>query len=226
MKKIKLSILFTLVGLMYGYSQTSSELFSDYKKMTYFAGYSSIQFKDYSVGNFIKYNNSSAVNLGIDYRFSEKKNYQFTAGAILNYSTVEYRINNNFTDTGTELFLEVPVKFEYNIALSDKFYFTPGAGLNFSAYLNSEQKHFQNYFYEGGSYETMVQTQPYSISGVIGVGLNYKTTKGIIGLSAGYAVSLNNVYSIDHISVDNDFWSSQSLKRKYVTLGLKFTPKK
>src|SRR5690554_5915007 len=133
MKKTKLSILFTLVGLMYSYSQTSSELFSDYKKMTYFAGYSSIHFKDYSVGNFVKYNNSSAINLGIDYRFFEKRNYQFTAGAIFNYSTLEYRINNNFTDAGIELFLEVPVKFEYNIALSDKLYFTPGGGLNFSA---------------------------------------------------------------------------------------------
>lgn len=224
MNKTKLSILFTLGSLMYGFSQTSSELFSESKKLSYFAGYSSVQFKDYSIGNFIKYKNASAINLGIDYRFLEKKNYQFTAGAILNYSTLEYRINNNFTDAGIELFLEVPVKFEYNIALSDKLYLTPGGGLNFSAYLNSEQKYFQNYFYQGGSYETTVQTQPFSIGGTVNFGLNYKTAKGILGLSVGYTASLNNVYNIDHISTETDFWSSQSLKRKYVTLGLKFTP--
>lgn len=221
-----MTTLFVLTVLNFGYAQNTSKLFSETKKISYFLGYSSVQFDNYNFGNFMKYNNSTAVNLGVDYRFFERKNYQFTAGAILNYSKLEYRINNNFTDAGAELFLEVPVKFEYNIALSNKFYLTPSAGLNFSTYLNSEQRSFQNYFYEGGSYETMIQTKPFSIGGTINIGLNYKTSKGVLGINAGYSASLNDIYEINHVNIDNNSIYSQDLKRKFVTFGLKFTPKK
>ena len=226
MKKISIIVLFVISGLTQGYSQTISQLFSETKKTSYIVGYSSIQFDNYNYGNFMKYNNSTAVTLGIDYRFFERKNHQFTAGALLNYSTLEYRLNNNFTDTGAEIFLEVPVKFEYNIALTEKLYVTPSAGLNFSAYLNSEQRYFQNYFYEGGNYETMIQTKPFTLGGTANVALNYKTSKGVFGINAGYSTSLNDVYRVNHTNIDNNSFYSQDLKRKFVTFGLKFTPKK
>lgn len=46
---------------------------------------------------------------------------------------------------GTALAVDefVECMFEYNIALTEKLYVTPSAGLNFSAYLNSEQRYFQ-----------------------------------------------------------------------------------
>jgi len=224
-KKI-LTVLFVATVFSSGYGQDSSKLFSETKKTSYFIGYSSIQFDNYNNGNFTKYNNSSALSLGLEYRFFERKNHQFTAGALLNYSTLEYRLNSNFTNTGAEIFLEVPVKFEYNIALTEKIYVTPSAGLNFSAYLNSEQRNFQNYFYQGGSYETMIKTKPFSIGGTINIGLNYKTSKGVLGISAGYSTSLNDVYEVNHTNIDNNSFYSQDLKRKFVTFGLKFTPKK
>lgn len=226
MKKISLPLTFILIGINSIYSQTVSQLYSKTNKVSYLAGYSSINFSKYNNANFINYKNASAINLGINYRIFEKKNHQLTTGAIINYSKLEYRINNNFTDAGTELFLEIPVKFEYNIPLNDNFYITPKAGLNFSTFLNSEQRYYQNYFYQGGSYETTIQTQPLSLGGIINVEINYKTPKGVFGLNAGYSTTLNNVYHIDHINVDSDFWFSQSLKRKYLTVGLKFTPNK
>lgn len=226
MKKINIIVLFVILGLTQGYSQTISHLFSETKKTSFIIGYSSIQFDNYNYRNLIKYNNSNAVTLGIDYRFFERKNHQFTAGALLNYSTLEYRFNNNFTDTGAEIFLDIPVKFEYNIALTDKLYVTPSAGLNFTAYLNSEQRYFQNYFYEGGSYETMIQTKPFTLGGTLNLALNYKTSKGIFGINAGLTPSLNDVYGVNHTNIDNNSLLSQDLKRKFITFGLKFTPKK
>lgn len=225
MKKINIIVLFLILGFTQCYSQSISKLFSETKKTSFFIGYSSIQFDNYNYGNFMKYNNSTAFTVGIDYRFFEHKNYQFTAGTFLNYSKLEYRLNDNFTDAGTELFLEVPVQFEYNIALTEKIYLTPSAGLNLNAYLNSEQRNFQNYFYEGGSYETMIKTKPFSLDSTVNLALNFKTSQGIFGISAGYSTSLNDVYELNHLNIGTNSIYSQDLKRKFVTFGLKYTPK-
>jgi len=46
------------------------------------------------------------------------------------------------------------------------------------------------------------------------------------GINAGYTTSLNDVYGVNHTNIDNNSLLSQDLKRKFVTFGLQFTPKK
>lgn len=224
MKKIILSM--SLLFFNLGFSQRQSDLFSDTKKLSYFVGYSSVNYEKFSVDAFPKYNNSSTINLGVNYRFFNKDNYQFTVTGILNYSTLEYKINDALSNTGSELFLDIPVKFEYNIGISDKFFITPNAGLNFSAYLNSQNKYFQNYYFSGNSFDTHLQTKPYSVGGVIGADFSYKTDKGVFGLAVGYSKALNNTYDFSYSNTSTNSVYSQSLKRDFFTIGLKFTPKK
>lgn len=224
MKKITLFTCLLCFGL--GFSQTQSGLFSDTKKLSYFVGYSSLNYDKFSTDVLPKYNNSSAINLGVNYRFFAKDNYQFTVGGILNYSTIEYRVNNALSNTGSELFLDIPVKFEYNIGISDKFFITPNAGLNFSAYLNSQNKYFQDYYFSGNSFDTHLQTKPYSIGGIIGADFSYKTNKGVFGLSVGYSKTLNNTYEFSYSNTSTNSVYTQSLKRDFFIIGLKFTPKK
>jgi len=224
MKKILLFI--TILGFQFGYSQNDSGLFSESKKLSYYLGYSSTNYSKYKTLNVASYNNSSIVNLGINYRLFEKKNYQFTLGAILNYSTLEYRVNDGLSNTGSELFLDLPVKFEYNIPLSEKFYVTPNVGLNVNAFLNSEQRYYQDYYSTGNSFETTLQTKPFGIGGLVGLDFNIKSNKGIFGISLGYSKSFTDTYEFNFESTSSTNNYIQALKRDFYSIGFKFTPKK
>lgn len=224
MKKILFFI--PLLSLQIGYSQNESRLFSESKKLSYYLGYGSTDYSKFKTLDVVSYNNSSMVNLGINYRLFEKKNYQFTLGAILNYSTLEYRANDGLSNTGSELFLDLPVKFEYNIPLGERFYVTPNIGLNVSAFLNSEQRYYQDYYFTGNSFETTLQTKPFGIGGLVGLEFNLKSNKGIFGISLGYSKSFTDTYEFNFESTSSNNSYIQSLKRDFYSIGFKFTPKK
>lgn len=201
-----------------------SHLYENSKKISYILKFSELDFDTYSQKDLIKFKNAPSFDLGIEYRLLTKQKFQIATGATLSYSTIEYNLDGNLANSGTELFLNLPLTFEYNVKIGESFYVTPGLGFKINSFLNSEMRDYQNYS-TSHLYETSLQTKPYSFSALGQVDFNYKSNSGIWGLHVSYNKGITNTYSMN-IMENNSYILSNSIKRDFFTIGLKFTPNK